>query len=129
MIHAVPSARRRAYPELATSGTAGSLPVARRPTRVKPLEMIPMPAPTMFPLGRVVVTHDVLEGLDHKQISVLLRRHQQLDPGSLSPEDVQDNLFSLKEGFRILSAYDVDGSTYWVITEADRSVTTVLLPR
>ncbi len=69
----------------------------------------------------------MLEHLDHRQLADLLRRHGQLDPGELDAEGVEENELSLREGFRILSAYEVNGLKYWVITEADRSATTVLL--
>ena len=51
------------------------------------------------------------------------------DWGEVSEEDVQENEFSLKEGFRLLSAYRTGkGQKLWIITEADRSATTILLP-
>jgi hypothetical protein len=81
-----------------------------------------------FPLGQVVATAGAASKLTQAQIRELLARHVAGDWGDLPPEDVQENELSLKEGFRILSAYKVDGVAYWVITEADRSVTTILLP-
>ena len=63
-----------------------------------------------------------------------LYRHQRGDWGNLTKEDVTENETSLKQGLRIFSAYDVEGKAgrhaikIWVITEADRSTTTVLLP-
>ena len=58
-----------------------------------------------------------------------LFRHINADWGELSEEDKQENEFSLKNSFRLLSAYERDGvPKIWVITEADRSVTTVLFP-
>jgi hypothetical protein len=51
------------------------------------------------------------------------------DWGELSDEDVQENELSLREGFRLLSAYrTAKGQKIWIITEADRSATTILLP-
>jgi hypothetical protein len=51
------------------------------------------------------------------------------DWGELSDEDVRENGLSLKEGFRLLSAYrTAKGQKLWIITEADRSATTILLP-
>ncbi len=60
----------------------------------------------------------------------LLGRHESGDWGDLSDEDVAENEFSLKEGFRLLSAYKLPdtGERIWIITEADRSITTLLLP-
>jgi len=58
-----------------------------------------------------------------------LNRHGQEDWGDLSDEDKRENGLSLKEGFRLLSAYEKDGlPKIWILTEADRSATTVLFP-
>jgi hypothetical protein len=58
-----------------------------------------------------------------------LFRHLAGDWGELSPEDTAENELSLREGFRLLSAYSLrDGTRIWVITESDRSATTILLP-
>jgi len=59
----------------------------------------------------------------------LVQRHMSGDWGDLSAEDKAENELSLREGFRILSAYELEGQRYWIITEADRSVTTILLPQ
>jgi hypothetical protein len=58
-----------------------------------------------------------------------LFRHLDGDWGELSPEDIAKNELSLREGFRPLSVYLLrDGTKVWVITESDRSATTILLP-
>jgi hypothetical protein len=58
-----------------------------------------------------------------------LRRHVSGDWGELSAEDKAENEYSLRNGFRIMSVYRLrDGTKIWVITEADRSATTFLLP-
>jgi hypothetical protein len=58
-----------------------------------------------------------------------LSRHAQGDWGELDEHDRNENEFSLREGFRILSAYHLkDDTRIWIITEADRSSTTILLP-
>jgi hypothetical protein len=50
-------------------------------------------------------------------------------PDELSDDDVRENELSLKQGFRLLSNYQTGkGQQLWIITEADRSATTVLLP-
>jgi hypothetical protein len=52
-----------------------------------------------------------------------------LDPGSLGAEDQLQNLRGVREGTRVFSAYELrDGTRIWIITEADRSVTTISLP-
>jgi len=58
-----------------------------------------------------------------------LRRHIYGDWGDVCDEDKQENELSLKEGYRLLSAYETQGlPKIWIITEADRSATTVLFP-
>lgn len=61
--------------------------------------------------------------------SELLERHQRGDWGEIPPEDARENELSLREGFRVLSSYPLrTGRTCWIITEADRSSTCILLP-
>ena len=85
----------------------------------------------LFPLGRLVATPGTLEVLAHarQSPSEFLARHQGGDWGECSEEDARENDLSVKKGFRILSVYSTcKGEKLWVITEADRSVTTLLLP-
>jgi hypothetical protein len=58
----------------------------------------------------------------------LLRRHWRGDWGDLCPEDVRANEQAIKQGARILSSYSVLTDRVWIITEADRAATTLLLP-
>lgn len=86
-------------------------------------------AKSKISLGRTVITATAMAALDPDSIQKALRRHAAGDWGDLSQEDHQENDHSAREGFRILSAYhDANGTKFWVITEADRSITTVLLP-
>jgi hypothetical protein len=63
------------------------------------------------------------------QALVLLDRHQRGDWGSVSAEDARENGRSVLLGFRIMSIYEMERySSIWIITEADRSATTLLLP-
>jgi hypothetical protein len=56
-------------------------------------------------------------------------RHMNLDPGVLAAEDQLANLRAVRDGTRVFSAYELlDGTRIWIITEADRSATTILLP-
>ena len=85
----------------------------------------------LFPLGQVVATPDALEALEHAAINAadLIRRHQSGDWGNVPPTDAEENMRSVENGWRILSSYAIsDDQTIWIITEADRSVTTLLLP-
>lgn len=84
-----------------------------------------------FSLGRIVATRGALRALERagQSPAEFLDRHVNGDWGELDDEDKQENEFSVERGFRILSAYTTNtGDKIWIITEADRSVTTFLLP-
>lgn len=82
-----------------------------------------------FALGQTVITPDALENLDAADVLSALQRHARGDWGDVPAEDRAANERSICEGCRLLSAYtDRKGTKFWIITEADRSVTTVLLP-
>ena len=84
---------------------------------------------SIFPLGQIVATPGALERLTQEEIVSLLRRHMTGDWGELCEEDRVSNDLALVEGGRLFSAYDGESDDrFWVITEADRSVTTILLP-
>ena len=82
-----------------------------------------------FPLGLIVMTANAAQRLDAAAVLDGLRRHAAGDWGDIPPEDIKENELSLKEGFRLLSVYGTGERRFWIITEADRSVTTVLLPQ
>jgi hypothetical protein len=82
-----------------------------------------------FPLGQIVITRNALDTIAPETVRQALARYAQGDWGELCDEDRQENELSLQEGYRLLSVYSTsDGTKFWIITEADRSVTTVLLP-
>ena len=84
-----------------------------------------------FPLGRLVATPGALGALEQAAESpgIFLKRHVTGDWGELDEHDRQENERSVERGFRLLSAYTLStGVRIWIITEADRSVTTLLLP-
>ncbi len=84
-----------------------------------------------FDPGQIVATPGALAALQHAGASPLpyLQRHLSGDWGDVDPEDWQENEFSLTHGWRLLSAYTLPtGVKLWLITEADRSSTCVLLP-
>lgn len=85
----------------------------------------------LFELGQVVATPGALKALGEAGQTPLefLVRHQTGDWGELDDHDKQENELALKKGFRLLSAYrTAKGERIWIITEWDRSVTTLLLP-
>lgn len=104
--------------------------------------MKPTQAPfPRFPLGQIVATPGALAALKRcygeqpptadwsRAVAALLFRHAAGDWGQVCAEDKQSNDHALKTGARLLSAYVLtDGTRVWLITEADRSATTILLP-
>lgn len=86
----------------------------------------------MFPLGRILMTPGAAELLDRvgQPFGVYLDRHARGDWGDLEPEDKAANDRAVAIGECILSCYTADeaGDQIWIITEADRSATTILLP-
>lgn len=83
-----------------------------------------------FELGRVVATPGAQEALEASCVSPaeLLERHQSGDWGNVSAEDAKENERSVRDGFRILSSYSAGSVRIWIITEADRTSTCLLLP-
>jgi hypothetical protein len=82
----------------------------------------------LFSLGRILITsraHDVLERAD---VAEAMGRHAQGDWGELKPDDLKQNDLALREGGRLVSAYhDRKEMKFLIVTEADRSGTTVVL--
>jgi len=82
-----------------------------------------------FDFGRLFITLPAQSTLAHEDVMAALSRHITGDWGDCCKEDWKENDLSLREGFRLFSVYhDKKGTKFWVITEADRSATTVLLP-
>jgi hypothetical protein len=81
-----------------------------------------------FPLGQLVITANASLRLATEEVLTGLRRHAAGDWGDLCPEDMLANDIARKQGGRLLSAYGECQHRFWIITEADRSITTVLLP-
>ena len=82
-----------------------------------------------FRIGHIVATPNALTKLAQDDILAGIRRHQAGDWGDVPEEDREENELSLQQGFRLLSAYSsAQGVKFWIITEADRSSTCVLLP-
>jgi hypothetical protein len=93
--------------------------------------------PAHFDLGQIVSTPGALEACASARLAECLSRHARGDWGVVDAEDAASNDNALQEGLRVLSAYPIDparpckgfgDNTLWIITEADRSATTFLLP-
>lgn len=86
---------------------------------------------TTFRLGQIVATPAALNAISEANQLPLefIQRHARLEQGALSDDDHAENLLSAREGFRIFSSfYTNNQEKVWVITEADRSATTILMP-
>lgn len=87
-----------------------------------------------FNLGSCVATPGAIRLLStgggdwRTNAAVYLARHQDGDWGDVPPGDARENELSVSEGFRVISSYEVAGKRIWIITEADRSSTCILLP-
>ena len=82
-----------------------------------------------FKLGRLFSTPGVSREIPSGDILQAIARHSRGDWGNVCEEDREENELSLREGFRLVSVYESSaGQRFWVITEADRESTTVLLP-
>lgn len=92
-----------------------------------------------FELGELVITQGIRylieqqkdeedSGRALKNIAICLVRHNRGDWGDLCAQDKNENNYSLDKHLRLLSAYETKFGKIWIITEADRSATTILLP-
>jgi hypothetical protein len=82
-----------------------------------------------FALGQTVITRQAKAVLNPHDVTNAVWRHSAGDWGDCGSEDWKENELSLQQGARLFSVYrDRNGRDFWVITEADRSSTTVLLP-
>ena len=85
----------------------------------------------LFHLGKLVATPGALDLINRLGLSPFdfLSRHCQGDWGDLDADDIKANQCALRHGLRLLSSYRINAQEkLWIITEADRSVTTLLLP-
>jgi hypothetical protein len=85
----------------------------------------------LFHLGQLVATPGALDLINRLELSPFdfISRHCQGDWGDLDADDIKANQCALRQGMRLLSSYRINAQDkLWIITEADRSVTTLLLP-
>ena len=88
-------------------------------------------SPIHFQLGQIYITPGAQDALEEsgESAKTFINRHARLEQGELSDDDHRENLFSVSRQLRIFSAFKTaNGVKIWVITEADRSATTILLP-
>jgi hypothetical protein len=89
------------------------------------------PSPIRFQLGQLFMTPGAIEALEDAGQSPqeFISRHAGLEQGELCDDDHRENLFSVDKPLRIFSAFKTSRNVkLWVITESDRSATTILLP-
>ena len=100
---------------------------ASESTSIPPRLIIAVSNPK-FSLGQVVITTNAANSLQMADVQHALCRHMRGDWGEACPEDAELNNESLEHGGRLLSVYRSGENRFWIITEWDRSITTVLLP-
>ena len=83
---------------------------------------------TAFLLGQLVMTPGAESEFDLETRAKCLKRHAARDWGDLDPEDKASNDLGVEKEGRLLSSYNIGDKQLWIVTEADRSVTTLLLP-
>ena len=82
-----------------------------------------------FPYGRMVMTRGAAEEIHEMEMLEAIRRHLSCDWGDVNQDDARMNEIALRDGYRLFSVYHTRaGKKFYIITEADRSATTVLLP-
>jgi hypothetical protein len=85
--------------------------------------------PAKFALGRTVITPAARDSLNAEDVQAAVQRHVNGDWGDVCDADRQENEFSLTKRLRLFSVYhDRNSVKFWIITDADRSATTILLP-
>lgn len=87
----------------------------------------------MFELGQVVMTQGIAQAMKNAvtfttEITIILEKYKLCDWGDTCKEDAELNNEAIKNNERILAAYDTSKGTVWIITEWDRTVTTILFP-
>lgn len=92
-------------------------------------ELSPQPGQPLFEIGQLLATPGVMDAVGQQEIFDALNRHIRGDWGNVCDDDKVANDEALQDGLRILSSYYTgDDVKFWILTEADRSATTVLLP-
>ena len=87
--------------------------------------------PTLFPFGGIYATPNAIDSIPERERLDALLRHLSGDWGDVCEEDRAENEFALAQGLRLFSVYRSEADPrvkFWIITEADRSITTILMP-
>jgi hypothetical protein len=102
----------------------------QRPARIAANDQFVNLELPLFTLGKIVATRSVLMHLEREGILAdpYLNRHACGDWGDLTPNDTEMNRLAVIHGARIFSSYEIAEKRVWIITEADRSSTTLLFP-
>ena len=90
--------------------------------------MIFITVKSKFPLGEIVITPNAQSTLSESEINIGLCRHASADWGDVYEDDAIQNDAALQSGRRLMSVYGEGPKQFWIITEGDRSVTTISLP-
>jgi hypothetical protein len=131
LVHSLNREIRKALRPLRRQPPVVTLTVARDQGHGCWVSNIVRPQRPRFPLGHLVATPGALHALAEAGHSPMefVHRHQSGDWGEVPEEDRRENEYSVEHGFRLLSAYTLrTGVRIRIITEADRSATTLLLP-
>ncbi|MAS38371.1 MAG: hypothetical protein CL610_30520 [Anaerolineaceae bacterium] len=84
---------------------------------------------TKFEVGRLGITPGAQKQIPMKEVEIAVNRHASGDWGEICDEDRSQNEWALENDARLMSVYESEsGEPFWIITEADRSSTTILLP-
>ena len=102
-------------------------------TTFSPTKLSKILSSLRVPLGQVVITAAIDQWTREAQVwghiqGALFNQHMRADWGEVGSEDWASNNQALRDGGRLLSAYTIEGRKVWIITEADRSSTTILFP-
>ncbi len=85
-------------------------------------------ANTLFPLGDIIVTANAQRTLSQDEMTEALTKHATGDWSAMCEDDRHQNELALDQGRQIFSAFDNTKRAFWIISHADRSATTILLP-
>ncbi len=119
------------YPNPISAHTAAHFAGCNEDSRPPPQLVVALQPPSLprFPFGQLVITAAAAEVIPADEALLALRRHAAGDWGEVCPEDWARNDEALRDGERLFSCYVTqDKERFWIVTEANRRITTILLP-